>query len=56
MEPPGAEHDANIAVDAVGTGMFDGGISAVLRDLARFGTMILADGVCLTGKQVVPAA
>jgi CubicO group peptidase (beta-lactamase class C family) len=52
----GAERDANIAVDAVGTGMFDGGISAVLRDLARFGAMILADGTSLTGEQVVPAA
>jgi CubicO group peptidase (beta-lactamase class C family) len=52
----GAERDANIAVDAAGTGMFDGGICAVLRDLARFGTMILADGTSLTGQQVVPAA
>jgi CubicO group peptidase (beta-lactamase class C family) len=52
----GAEQDASIAVDAVGTGMFDGGISAVLRDLTRFGAMILADGTSLTGQQVVPAA
>ena len=52
----GAEQDASIAVDSVGTGMFDGGISAVLRDLARFGAMILADGTSLTGQQVVPAA
>lgn len=52
----GAEQDASIAVDAAGTGMFDGGISAVLRDLARFGAMILADGTSLTGQQVVPAA
>jgi CubicO group peptidase (beta-lactamase class C family) len=52
----GAEQDASIAVDAVGTGMFGGGISAVLRDLARFGAMILADGTSLTGQQVVPAA
>jgi CubicO group peptidase (beta-lactamase class C family) len=52
----GAEWDANIGVDAVGTGMFDGGISAGLRDLARFGSMILADGTSPTGEQVVPAA
>jgi CubicO group peptidase (beta-lactamase class C family) len=52
----GAEQDASIAVDAVGTGMFDGGICAVLSDLARFGAMILADGTSLTGQQVVPAA
>ena len=38
----GAEFDANIGVDSAGTGMFDGGISAALRDLARFGAMIAA--------------
>jgi CubicO group peptidase (beta-lactamase class C family) len=52
----GAGLDANIAVDAVGTGMFDGGISAGLRDLARFGAMVLGEGTSLTGEQVVPAA
>ena len=52
----GAEFDANIGVDSVGTGMFDGGISAALRDLARFGAMVLNDGTSLTGEQVVPAA
>ena len=52
----GAERDAVIAVDAVGTGMFDGGICATLRDLARFGLMVLAEGTSPTGEQVVPAA
>jgi CubicO group peptidase (beta-lactamase class C family) len=52
----GAEFDANIGVDSAGTGMFDGGISAALRDLARFGAMIGAGGTSLTGEQVVPAA
>jgi len=52
----GAEHDASIAVDSTGTGMFDGGICATLRDLARFGAMVLAGGTSLTGEQVVPAA
>lgn len=52
----GAEFDANIGVDSVGTGMFDGGICAALRDLARFGAMIAAGGTSLTGEQVVPAA
>jgi CubicO group peptidase (beta-lactamase class C family) len=52
----GAEQDAVIAVDATGTGMFDGGICATLRDLARFGAMVLAEGTSLTGEQVVPAA
>ena len=51
----GAEHDANIGVDSVGTGMFDGGISASLRDLVRFGALLLAEGASLTGAQVVPA-
>ncbi|HEU5265286.1 MAG TPA: serine hydrolase [Jatrophihabitans sp.] len=52
----GAEYDANIGVDSVGTGLFDGGISAALRDLARFGAMILHDGVSLTGEQLVSAS
>ena len=52
----GAEFDANIGVDAIGTGMFDGGISAALRDLARFGQMLLDEGTSLAGEQVVPAS
>lgn len=52
----GAEFDAHIAVDSAGTGMFDGGISAALQDLTRFGAMILDDGVSLTGERVVPAS
>jgi CubicO group peptidase (beta-lactamase class C family) len=52
----GAEFDANIGVDSVGTGLFDGGVSAALRDLARFGAMILGEGTSLTGAQVLPPA
>lgn len=52
----GAEFDASIAVDSAGSGLFDGGISAGLRDLARFGAMVLGEGTALTGAQVVPAA
>jgi CubicO group peptidase (beta-lactamase class C family) len=52
----GAEFDASIGVDSVGTGMFDGGVCAALRDLARFGAMMLRSGVSLTGEQVVPAS
>ena len=33
----GTDFDANIGVDPEGTGLFDGGISAALCDLARFG-------------------
>lgn len=52
----GAHHDATIAVDAEGTGFFDGGVSACLTDMIRFGSLLLRDGVSLTGQQVVPAA
>jgi CubicO group peptidase (beta-lactamase class C family) len=52
----GAEHDAFISVDAEGTGMFDGGICATLRDLARFGATILTGGVSPTGQQVLSPA
>jgi CubicO group peptidase (beta-lactamase class C family) len=52
----GCEHDAAIAVDSAGTGMFDGGVCAALRDLACFGTMLVQRGTSLTGEQVVPAS
>jgi CubicO group peptidase (beta-lactamase class C family) len=52
----GAKYDANIAVDSDGTGFFDGGISACLTDMIRFGSLFLHDGASLTGQQVVPAA
>lgn len=51
----GAEHDAFIGVDSVGSGMFDGGICASLRDLARFATMLAAGGTSMTGERVVGA-
>ncbi|HET9649741.1 MAG TPA: serine hydrolase [Microlunatus sp.] len=51
----GAEFDANIGVDAEGSGMYDGGMSAALGDLARFGLMILRSGISLTDHQVLPA-
>jgi CubicO group peptidase (beta-lactamase class C family) len=52
----GAQCDASIGVDTVGTGLFDGGINACLTDMIRFGSLFLHDGVSLTGQQVVPAA
>jgi CubicO group peptidase (beta-lactamase class C family) len=52
----GADFDANIGVDAEGTGLFDGGMSAALCDLARFGVMITHDGTSLSNHQVVPEA
>ncbi|WP_090420757.1 serine hydrolase domain-containing protein [Mycobacterium europaeum] len=52
----GAQSDATIGVDPAGTGFFDGGISACLTDMIRFGSLFLRDGVSLTGRQVVPPA
>jgi hypothetical protein len=52
----GAQCDATIGIDAVGTGFFDGGINACLTDMVRFGSLFLREGVSLTGQQVVPAA
>ena len=52
----GAQCDATIGVDTVGTGFLDGGINACLTDMIRFGSLFLRDGVSLTGQQVVPAA
>ncbi|WP_068186679.1 serine hydrolase [Mycobacterium sp. UM_CSW] len=52
----GAQYDATIAVDAAGTGFFDGGVNACLTDMIRFGSLLLHDGASLTGQQVVPAA
>ena len=50
----GAEFDANVGVDSVGEGMFDGGVSAALRDLVRFGTLLLHEGYALDGVSVLP--
>ena len=52
----GAEHDAVIAVDSAGSCMSDGGICATLSDLVRFGSMLAAGGVSLTGERVVPTS
>lgn len=53
-QPIGAEHDADITCDQVGSAVHDGGISAVARDLARFGQLLLDDGA-IDGQEVVPA-
>jgi len=49
----GAEQDAEITVDRHGCALADGGMSASLRDLGRFGQMILTGGR-VEGEQVVP--
>jgi CubicO group peptidase (beta-lactamase class C family) len=49
----GAEDDAYIALDGAGSAQLDGGFCSSLRDLARFGQMLLQDGSC-DGRPVVP--
>src|ERR1700756_4698977 len=52
--PMGAETDAYVTVDADGFPVTDGGICVSLRDLARFGRMVL-DGGVVDSRQIVPA-
>lgn len=52
----GVEHNAFITVDSAGSGMYDGGVNATVRDLARFGAMLLDRGTSLTSEQVVDGA
>ena len=42
--PMGAEFDAEVTVDAHGNAMADGGVCCTLRDLARFGQLLLQGG------------
>lgn len=50
----GAEQDMDAAVDPAGAVFHDGGLAATLRDLGRFGQMLLQGGL-VDGAQVVPA-
>ncbi|MEB3211459.1 MAG: serine hydrolase, partial [Leptolyngbyaceae bacterium] len=51
----GADFDAYMSVDSIGTPFSGGGLSAGLRDMARFGQMMLNDGK-VGDEQVVPLA
>jgi len=51
----GADFDAYMSVDSIGTPFSGGGLSASLRDMARFGQLMLADGR-IGDEQVVPIA
>lgn len=53
--PMGAEMPALITVDRLGAPRTAGGISAGLRDLARFGELMRLDGAA-HGRQLVPAS
>lgn len=50
----GMEQDAYFTVDAIGTPFTGGGLSAGLRDLARFGSLILSKGK-FGYQQIIPA-
>ncbi len=51
----GAEMPAQITLDRLGAPRAAGGVSATLRDLARFGDVMRCDGVN-NGRQVIPQA
>ncbi|MEL6912692.1 MAG: serine hydrolase [Cyanobacteria bacterium J06598_4] len=51
----GADLDAYMSVDSIGTPFSGGGLSAGLRDLARFGQMILNEGM-VGNERVVPVS
>jgi CubicO group peptidase (beta-lactamase class C family) len=53
--PMGARGAANITVDREGTARAAGGLSLTARDLARFGQLVLDDGL-VTGVRIVPAS
>ena len=56
--PMGAEHDARLLHDGLGTAVHDGGLCATARDVARFGQLLLDGGVVPDGtggvRRVVP--
>lgn len=52
--PLGAEFNAEITCDGVGSAIHDGGMSATARDMARFGQLLLEDGF-VDGMPVVPS-
>jgi CubicO group peptidase (beta-lactamase class C family) len=54
-QPMGAESDAHVTVDRLGTARSAGGICVTLRDLARFGELVRNMGRVAT-RQVVPQA
>ncbi|HYB14831.1 MAG TPA: serine hydrolase [Streptosporangiaceae bacterium] len=56
--PMGAEHDARLLRDGLGTAVHDGGLCATARDVARFGQMLLDGGTVPDGaggaRRVIP--
>jgi CubicO group peptidase (beta-lactamase class C family) len=54
-QPMGAERDGEITCDPLGSAIHDGGVSVTARDLARFGQLLVDDGMA-RGGPVIPAA
>eukprot|EP00929_Paragymnodinium_shiwhaense_P088652 TRINITY_DN48963_c0_g1_i2.p1 TRINITY_DN48963_c0_g1~~TRINITY_DN48963_c0_g1_i2.p1 ORF type:complete len:452 (-),score=65.24 TRINITY_DN48963_c0_g1_i2:99-1325(-) len=50
----GQEHDANITVDDEGVCGVSGGFSCTARDLARVGQLLVDEGRCMAGEQIIP--
>ncbi len=53
-QPLGCESNACLTVDSAGYALADGGFNATLRDYARFGLMLLQNGIG-NDRQIVPA-
>lgn len=53
--PMGAVGAAHVTVDRIGTARAAGGVSITARDLARFGQLMLDQGMSRSGVRVVPA-
>ncbi|MBB6305579.1 MULTISPECIES: serine hydrolase domain-containing protein [Rhizobium] len=53
--PLGCEEDGYILTDAAGTAIAGAGLSATLRDMARFGELMRREGAW-GGKQLIPAS
>ncbi|GAB5412914.1 MAG: serine hydrolase [Congregibacter sp.] len=53
-KPMGAEFEADMLIDSIGTPLAAGGLNMALRDAARLGQVLLQDGM-FNGKQVIPA-
>ena len=53
-QPLGMEQEADMMVDSLGTPFAAGGLNLSLRDAARFGQLMLQQGVW-NGKQIVPS-
>jgi CubicO group peptidase (beta-lactamase class C family) len=51
----GCEEDGYLVVDPIGVAMGGAGLSATLRDMARFGELLRCEGA-LRARQVIPAA